>query len=75
MYPEGNESETMKKPLIFIVDDDPNIAKLIQLYLEQEDYEVRHFPRGDETLVAFRQEEPALVLLDIMLPGIDGWEL
>ena len=44
----------MKKPLIFIVDDDPNIAKLIQLYLEQEDYEVRHFPRGDETLVAFR---------------------
>lgn len=65
----------MKKPLIFIVDDDPNIAKLIQLYLEQENYEVRHFPRGDETLVAFRQEEPALVLLDIMLPGIDGWEL
>ena len=65
----------MKKPLIFIVDDDPNIAKLIQLYLEQEDYEVRRFPRGDETLVAFRQEEPALVLLDIMLPGIDGWEL
>ncbi|NLX82936.1 MAG: response regulator transcription factor [Clostridiales bacterium] len=65
----------MKKPLIFIVDDDPNIAKLIRLYLEQEDYEVRHFARGDETLVAFRQEEPALVLLDIMLPGIDGWEL
>ena len=65
----------MNKPLIFIVDDDPNIAKLIQLYLEQEDYQVRHFGRGDETLVAFRQEEPALVLLDIMLPGIDGWEL
>lgn len=65
----------MNKPLIFIVDDDPNIAKLIQLYLEQEEYDVRHFARGDETLVAFRQEEPALVLLDIMLPGIDGWEL
>ncbi len=65
----------MNKPLIFIVDDDPNIAKLIQLYLEQEEYDVRHFARGDEALVAFRQEEPALVLLDIMLPGIDGWEL
>lgn len=65
----------MNNPLIFIVDDDPNIAKLIQLYLEQEEYDVRHFARGDETLVAFRQEEPALVLLDIMLPGIDGWEL
>lgn len=65
----------MNKPLIIIVDDDPNIAKLIQLYLEQEEYDVRHFARGDETLVAFRQEEPALVLLDIMLPGIDGWEL
>ena len=65
----------MNKPLIFIVDDDPNIAKLIQLYLEQEEYDVRHFARGDEALAAFRQEEPALVLLDIMLPGIDGWEL
>ena len=65
----------MKKPMIFIVDDDPNIAKLIQLYLEQEEYDVRHFPRGDETLVAFRQEEPALVLLDIMLPGENGLDI
>lgn len=63
------------KTLIFVVDDDNNIAKLIRLYLEQEEYEVRHFLRGDEALAAFRQEEPALILLDIMLPGIDGWEL
>ena len=63
------------RTLIFVVDDDNNIAKLIRLYLEQEEYEVRHFLRGDEALAAFRQGEPALILLDIMLPGIDGWEL
>ncbi len=63
------------KPVIFIVDDDANISRLIKLYLEQEGYEVRQFLRGDAALAAFRQEEPALMLLDIMLPGMDGWEV
>jgi DNA-binding response OmpR family regulator len=63
------------KPVIFIVDDDPNIAKLIRMYLEQEEFEVQHFPRGDSALAAFRQSEPSLILLDIMLPGIDGWDV
>ena len=63
------------KPLIYIVDDDANISRLIRLYLEQEGYEVRQFLRGDEALAAFRQVEPALMLLDIMLPGMDGWEV
>ncbi len=63
------------KQLIHVVDDDPNIARLIQLYLEQEGYEVRQFSRGDTALAAFRQAAPALVLLDIMLPGIDGWDV
>ena len=63
------------KPIIAVVDDDPNISKLIRLYLEQEDFEVRTYLRGDEALAAFRQEQPALMLLDIMLPGLDGWEV
>lgn len=63
------------KQLIFLVDDDPNIAALIRLYMEQEGYEVRHFLRGDEALLALRQEEADLVLLDIMLPGVDGWDV
>lgn len=63
------------KQMIYVVDDDPNIAKLIQLYLEREGFEVRQFARGDEALLAFRQAEPAMMLLDIMLPGVDGWDV
>lgn len=60
---------------IFVVDDDQNIARLIRLYLEQEGYAVQHFARGDEALAAFKRSEPRLMLLDIMLPGIDGWDV
>lgn len=63
------------KQLIYVVDDDPNIAKLIQLYLEREGFDVRLFARGDDALFAFRQKEPAMMLLDIMLPGVDGWDV
>ena len=63
------------KQVIFVVDDDQNIASLIRLYLEQAEYEVKHFARGDEALAAFRSLEPDLLLLDIMLPGIDGWDI
>ena len=63
------------KQLIYVVDDDPNIARLIRLYLEGEGFEVKQYPRGDEALAAFRHAEPSLMLLDIMLPGIDGWDV
>ncbi|MDI9520689.1 MAG: response regulator transcription factor [Bacillota bacterium] len=63
------------KQIIFVVDDDPNIAALIRLYLEQEGYEVRHYARGDEALLALRQRDADLILLDIMLPGVDGWDV
>ena len=63
------------KQVIYVVDDDENIAKLLRLYLEREGFEVAHFARGDEALAAFRQHDPALMLLDIMLPGIDGWDV
>ena len=63
------------KQIIYVVDDDPNIAALIRLYLEQEAYEVRQFSRGDQALMALRQGDADLILLDIMLPGIDGWDV
>ena len=63
------------KVLIMVVDDDPNIAHLVKLYLEKEGYAVRVVTRGDEAVQAFRQENPALVVLDVMLPGLDGWEV
>ena len=58
---------------ILIVEDDRNIADLLRLYLEREGYEVSIAPDGLKGLEKFRQEQPALVLLDVMLPGMDGW--
>ncbi len=61
--------------MILLVDDDPNISHLVQLYLEKEGFEVQLAARGDEGLAAFRRRPPNLMLLDIMLPGMDGWQV
>ncbi|MCI5772877.1 MAG: response regulator transcription factor [Clostridiales bacterium] len=64
-----------EKQRILIVDDDPNIAQLIKLYLEKEGYDVTVCDRGDTALSAFKQNPPSLVLLDVMLPGMDGYQV
>ena len=58
---------------VLIVEDDRNIADLLRLYLEKEGYEVYIALDGLKGLEKFRQVQPALVLLDVMLPGMDGW--
>ena len=63
------------KPNILVVDDDPNISRLEQLYLEKEGYEVRVAADGNDAIEAFRKLPPDLVLLDVMLPGADGYEV
>lgn len=63
------------KPYILLVDDDPNISRLVQLYLEKEGFEVRTADRGDDALSEFRKLPPDLMLLDVMLPGMDGWQV
>ncbi len=63
------------KPMILLVDDDLNISHLVQLYLEKEGFEVQLAARGDEGLAAFKRRPPNLLLLDVMLPGIDGWQV
>lgn len=63
------------KQKILIVDDDLNILELLRLYLEKEGFEVISSSRGDEALELFKKNPPVLVLLDIMLPGIDGWQV
>lgn len=63
------------KLIIMVVDDDRHIGELIRLYLEKEGYQVQTFQRGDEALASFRTTPPSLVLLDIMLPGMDGWQV
>ena len=63
------------KLTILVVDDDPNIAQLVKLYLEKEGYEVSVETRGDDAVAAFQKNPPSLMLLDIMLPGMDGWQV
>ena len=58
---------------VLIVEDDSNIAQLLQLYLEKEGFETRIAPDGGKGVEEFRAWEPGLVLLDIMLPVMDGW--
>ena len=64
---------TKGKTRILLVDDDPNIVQLVRLYLEKEGYEVETADRGDTAVEMFRKNPPHLMLLDIMLPGMDGW--
>ena len=63
------------KQKILIVDDDLNIAQLIKLLLEKEGYDVITCGRGDEALSLFQAKSPDLLLLDLMLPGMDGWQV
>lgn len=60
---------------IMVVDDDKNIAELVRLYLEKEGFSVTTHERGDTALEAFKRNPPSLLLLDIMLPGMDGWQV
>ena len=63
------------KQKILIVDDDENIANLISLYLTKECFETRIEHDGSAALDAFAEYAPDLILLDLMLPGIDGYEV
>ena len=63
------------KTRILLVDDDPNIRQLVNLYLVKEGFEVAMADRGDEALAQFRAAPPNLMLLDLMLPGMDGWQV
>lgn len=60
---------------ILIVDDDPNISDLLKMYFENEGYDVKLASDGSEGLNYFKMFEPDLVLLDIMLPKKDGWQV
>ena len=63
------------KTKIMVVDDDPNIRELVRLYLEKEGFEIVTAERGDEAVKLFRASPPNLMLLDVMLPGMDGWQV
>lgn len=65
----------MAKPRVLIVEDDADIRELIRYNLEQEGFKVREAATGEEGLVSARKKPPDVVLLDLMLPGIQGLEV
>ena len=65
----------MSNPRILVVDDDQVIQQLLKVNLELEGYAVEVASDGEEALVLFDQFQPDLVLLDIMMPKLDGWEV
>lgn len=60
---------------ILIIDDDPHINEALKLYLEKEGHEIKNAYDGAEGILAFKKYEPDLVLLDIMMPKKDGWQV
>ncbi|WP_034915921.1 MULTISPECIES: two-component system response regulator BaeR [Erwinia] len=63
------------EPLILIVEDEPKLGQLLVDYLQAANYRTHHLLRGDEVLAWVQQTPPDLILLDLMLPGMDGLSL
>ncbi len=65
----------MAEKKLLVVDDDPNICELIEFYFMKEGYEVKACHEGDKAVDAFRDFDPDIILLDLMLPGMDGYDI
>lgn len=65
----------MSNPVILIADDDEHVLELLSLYLGREGFALLTARRGDEALQAAQTHKPDLIILDIMMPGMDGWEV
>lgn len=65
----------MSNNKIMIVDDDKNICELLQIYLQKEGYHVTAMSSGEEAVEVFPKLRPDIILLDVMLPGMDGWQV
>lgn len=65
----------MSNGKVMVVDDDSNICELLRLYLEKEEFEVCIADNGAKAVEMFEAEKPDLILLDIMLPQLDGWQV
>jgi excisionase family DNA binding protein len=63
------------RPLVLIVDDDPNLREFLRANLETDGYLVREAGSAEEGLAVLEEEPPDLILLDVMMPKVDGWEM
>ena len=62
-------------PLVLVVDDDPQVREVVRINLEMEGYAVREAGNAEEGLFAVEDDAPDLILLDVMMPQVDGWEM
>jgi DNA-binding response OmpR family regulator len=60
---------------VMVVDDDPNALDIVRTFLEAKGYRVATAKDGNEALAQLEEVKPAIVLLDVMMPGMDGWEV
>jgi DNA-binding response OmpR family regulator len=65
----------MSSQLILLVDDEPSIRELLRMYLEREGFQVESVSDGEAALEAFARLQPVLIILDLMLPKLDGYEV
>jgi len=71
----GPAGQTKSGPLVLLVDDDEGVRELVRINLEFEGYSVREAADANEGLAAIDEAKPDLVLLDVMMPQVDGWEM
>ena len=71
----GAGARTHEGPLVLIVDDDERLREFVRVNLEMEGYTVREAASAQEGLDVLEEQSPDLVLLDVMMPGMDGWEM
>src|ERR1700710_3153452 len=62
-------------PLVLVVDDDARLREFMRVNLEMEGYSVREASSAEEALDAIEDQAPAWVLLDVVMPGVDGWQM
>ncbi|MHA2621740.1 MAG: response regulator transcription factor [bacterium JZ-2024 1] len=70
--PTKSEATTLRTGLIYIIEDDYSLARLLESILQREGFRTRIFTRSEEALASVRSDRPRLIILDLMLPGLDG---
>ena len=75
MLPENQEGNLKMSKKILIVEDDGNIRELLRLYLERVGYEITEASNGEEGVEQWRKVNPDMILLDVMMPIMDGWQV
>jgi CheY-like chemotaxis protein len=69
------DNNPMSEASILVVDDEPDVRRMLQVILDRNGYEVQGVSSGLEALMAVNDGTPDLILLDIMMEGMDGWEV